>query len=114
MESVVRELLRTIDARDWDRLPEFFDPDIVYERPGYPPFEGLQRVLQFYRTERVISCGAHELGLVVSDGAHAACWGRFVGTHRDGSTISEEFADVYIMAGNRIKFRKSFFFRPAI
>ncbi len=113
-QTLIHDLFRTIDSRDFDRLPEFFTDDAVYERPGYEPFAGLARLDRFYRHERVIASGQHQLNVVVLDGPNAACWGRFVGVHKDGSPIDELFADFYRLEGDRIAHRKSFFYRPAV
>jgi ketosteroid isomerase-like protein len=113
-EAFVRTLFDIVDARDFDRLPEVFHPQVVYERPGYAPFEGLERLDRFYRHERVIACGQHRLDIVVVSDTHGVCTGRFVGTHRDGSAIDERFADVYTFQDGRIRHRTSYFFRPAV
>lgn len=113
-DNFVVELFRRIDSRDWDALPASFCDDVVYERPGYEPLEGVERVMKFYREERVIASGEHRLERVVIDGESGACWGRFVGLHRDGSAIDERFADVYTLENGRIRTRRSYFFRPAI
>lgn len=111
---LVQELFRTIDARQWDALPRFFSPEVIYERPGYEPLVGLDQVLDFYRTVRVIASGTHTLEQLVFDDECGACWGRFVGLHKNGSPIDERFADVYTLAGGRIATRRSYFFRPAV
>ena len=111
--SFVLELFRKIDARDWDALPASFCDDVVYERPGYEPLEGVARLMKFYREERVIASGEHRLERIVADGESAACWGRFVGLHRDGSAIDERFADVYTLENGRIKTRRSYVVRPS-
>lgn len=113
-DNFVLDLFRKIDSRDWDALPTSFCDEVVYERPGYEPLVGVERVMKFYREERVIASGEHRLERVVIDGASGACWGRFVGRHRDGSAIDERFADVYILENGRIRVRRSYFFRPAI
>lgn len=113
-DTIVVDLFRTIDARRWDELGTFFHPEIVYQRPGYAPIEGVERLLHFYRHERVIASGEHRLEAVVAQDGHAACWGRFVGVGRDGAPIDEAFADTYTLRDGRICARKSFFFRPAI
>ena len=112
--ALIDRLFEKVDGRDWDGLSEVFDPEASYERPGYPAFEGIDRLLRFYRDERVIACGQHHLTAVVVDGDQGACWGRFVGTHRDGSEIDESFADFYTFRDGRIHTRRSFFFRPAV
>lgn len=112
--ALVEELFRNIDARRWDALPRFFAPEVTYERPGYEPLVGLDQVLDFYRRVRVIESGTHTVEQVVFDDARGACWGRFVGTHKNGSPIDERFADVYTLAGGKIATRRSYFFRPAV
>jgi ketosteroid isomerase-like protein len=111
---LVEQLFHTIDARQWDALPRFFSPEVIYERPGYEPLIGLDQLLHFYRTVRVIASGTHTLEQLVLDDACGACWGRFVGLHKNGSSIDERFADVYTLTGGRIATRRSYFFRPAV
>ncbi len=112
--TLVHDLFSAIDARDFDRLREMCHPEIVYERPGYEAFSGMERLLRFYREERVIASGRHRLTAVLADDAFAACWGRFVGKHRDGSDLDVEFADTYEIEDGRIRRRKSFFYVPAV
>jgi len=110
----VRTMFAIIDSREWDRLERLFDKEITYERPGYQPLVGRERVTKFYREERVIASGRHSLDRIVGDAENAACWGRFVGRHNDGSEINEGFADVYGFRSGKILTRRSYFFRPAI
>lgn len=112
--DVVTTMFRYIDGRDWDELQHMFTPDVVYERPGYQPFEGLERLLKFYREERVIASGQHLLENVVVNQHGGASWGRFVGVHKNNSPIDERFADVYTFKDGKIQTRKSYFFRPAV
>lgn len=114
LESRIRELFEIIDSRQWSQLRDRFHPQIVYARPGYPAFEGIERVLHFYEFERVVASGTHSLSTIVSSEHELACAGRFVGTHRNGSPIDEEFADFYRFDGQLIIQRRSYFFRPAI
>lgn len=113
-QAFVHELFRVIDNREWDSFDQVFDPEVTYERPGYEPFVGMERLHRFYTQERVIAEGKHHLTAVVVDENHGASWGVFRGTHRNGSPIEEAFADVYTFENGRIKTRKSFFFRPAV
>jgi uncharacterized protein len=112
--SLVHDLFQAIDSRSFERLRELCHPDVTYERPGYEPFVGIDRLLKFYREERVIASGDHHLTAVVVEGANGACWGRFLGAHRDGSDIDVEFADTYQIEDGRIRRRKSFFYQPAV
>jgi ketosteroid isomerase-like protein len=87
---------------------------LLAERPGYECLVGLDQLMQFYRRVRVIASGTHLLEEIVGDDVRAACWGRFVGVHKDGSPIDERFADVYTLADGKITTRRSYFFRPAV
>jgi ketosteroid isomerase-like protein len=108
------EMFESIDASDWQSLVNFYHPNIVYERPGYAPLVGLERVLQFYREERIIAAGRHHIDGMVVERDAGACWGRLRGTLRDGSATDEQFADVYSFEDGKIRTRRSYFFRPAI
>lgn len=113
-EARIREMFRRVDDSEWDSLPRFFHEEIVYERPGYSPLVGLERVLLFYEQERVIARGTHLIDHVVIGEGVGACWGRLEGILKDGSETNERFADVYSFDGGKIVSRRSYFFRPAI
>lgn len=112
--NIILELFSAIDSSDWISLEKLFHKEIVYERPGYDPFSGLDRVMEFYQKERILASGAHLLEKVVLNGEHGACWGRFIGFKKDGSEVDERFADVYSFKEGRIRTRRSYFFRPAV
>ena len=112
--TFVHRLFEIIDGRHWDRLPEAFVAEAVYERPGYDPIDGIEALTHFYRDVRIIGSGKHHLEAVVLNETHGACWGRFIGATRDGTPIDERFADCYVFQDGRIKSRRSFFFRPAV
>jgi branched-chain amino acid aminotransferase len=113
-EQLIARLFETVDASRWENLKQFFCEEIIYERPGYAPVVGQERLEIFYSEERVIASGKHHLeGVIVNDNK-GACWGRFVGRHKNGSFLDEQFADCYTFKDGKIQTRKSFFFRPAV
>jgi ketosteroid isomerase-like protein len=112
--SLIKGMFAAIDARDWDALPVFFHSDIVYERPGYDPFVGCDRVMRFYRDERVIQRGVHTLEGIVVENGRAAAWGWIDAVHVDGAPIKHSFADIYLLDQHTIKLRRSHFFVPAV
>lgn len=112
--SLIEGMFAAIDARDWDTLPAFFHSDIVYERPGYDPFVGCDRVMRFYRDERVIARGVHTLEGTVVEKARAAAWGWIEAVHVDGTPVKHGFADIYLLDQHAIKLRRSHFFVPAV
>jgi ketosteroid isomerase-like protein len=114
MSDGLREVYRTIDACDWPALEALLHPEVVYERPGYDPLVGRERVMRFYREERIVASGRHEIiGIVREDGV-AACWGHMRGTLRDGSAAEVQFADVYSLDAGQVRTRRSYFFTPAV
>jgi ketosteroid isomerase-like protein len=112
--ETVRLLFKAIDESDWGMLRKLFHEDIVYERPGYPFLTGIDRVLEFYQHERIIADGKHHLERIIVDNQTMACWGRITGLLKDGKEVNEGFADVYECEGGKVKFRRSYFFRPAV
>ncbi|MEH1869064.1 MAG: nuclear transport factor 2 family protein [Nostoc sp.] len=112
--KLVVDLFCAVDSSGWESLAEIFHSNIIYERPGYSPFVGIERILQFYQMERVIASGKHHIEHITIDGSYGACWGRFVGISKDSSQIDELFADVYSFEKGKIKTRKTHFFRPAV
>lgn len=114
LSQLIQSLFEAIDAKDLSLLPIIFHKEIVYERPGYDPFSGIERLLKFYNEERVVLEGKHYIENIIADGRYGACWGKFVGRRKDYTEIDEKFADVYIFEEGRIRFRRTHFFRPAI
>ena len=112
--DVIRRLFAIVDARQWDDLVHVFHPDVVYERPGYDPLTGFAAIDDFYRNRRVIARGSHMVEGIAVEGSNGAAWGRFVGAKRDDTPVDERWADVYTFADNKIRTRRSHFFRPAV
>ena len=113
-KQFIRNLFEAIDTSDWKTLRNLFHPEMIYERPGYEPFDGLNRVMQFYQTERILASGQHHLENILLEGDSGVCCGRFIGFKKDGGAVDERFADVYSFADGKIRTRRSYFFRPAV
>lgn len=114
-EAAARGYYERVDAADVDGVLECFAEDAVYHRPGYEPMVGRQALTAFYRGERVIADGRHELDELLVDGRRVAVHGRFVGTLKDGSPARVGFADFFVLdQDHRIRVRHSFFDRPAV
>lgn len=114
VSTLILDLFDKVDSRKFDEMDQVFCNDITYERPGYEPLRGYERVKYFYEAERVIASGKHHLEHIVGNEDAGACWGRFVGVHKNSSPIDERFADVYTFRNGKILTRKSYFFRPAV
>jgi len=112
--ELIRNLFEAIDRKDLDFLPKIFHDEVVYERPGYDSFCGIERLLKFYKEERVVLEGKHYLEEIITNEHCGACWGHFAGRRKDYTEIDERFADIYIFERGKIKLRRTHFFRPAV
>ena len=112
--TTIRNYFDAVDANDFDRVISLFDSDIVYDRPGYDPIRGVERLRQFFTNDRVIASGKHEIEGILVDGDQVAAWGRFSGQSRSGAELNESFCDIYEMKGTRICGRRTYFFRPGV
>lgn len=111
--QLVTELLDIIDQSRWQDLSTVLAEDCVIERPGSALLVGLERIEQFYRHERPIADGHHQVDQVVGDSAAVACWGTFTGTTKDGRQIEERFAEAFVLQAGRITRRTTYLHRPA-
>lgn len=110
----LRAMFATIDAMDWEALREFFHPEIVYERPGFPPLRDLDRVLSFYYDERKIARSVHHVECTVVRDDRGAAWGRVGCLLADGTETELGFADIYHFDRDLIRLRRTHFFVPGV
>lgn len=110
----VSRLFQAIDGCDWDALEAMLDPSVVYERPGYAPFEGAAALLHFYRHTRIIASGRHDVHGVLEDGDMLTNFGCFEGVSHDGGLLDVSFCDVCWLNGDLLRRRRTFFFVPAV
>jgi len=94
-EAAVRAYYEYVDEEAYEDLFALFAEDVVYERPGQPPIEGLVDFEAFYREGRPLENGSHELHAIVVDGDTAAVRGTFTG-EQDGEPVSFGFADFHV------------------
>lgn len=110
---LVTELFDIIDHKRWHDLPTVLTEDCVIERPGSPVLEGRERIERFYRHERPIARGRHQIERVLGDAASAACWGTFSGTTEEGQQIQARFAEAFVLRDGRIARRTTYLHQPA-
>jgi ketosteroid isomerase-like protein len=113
-KDVILAYFRAVDERDFSKFVDIFHQEVVYERPGYATLAGLNALIAFYRYERILSSGCHTIEEVVVEEERGACWGRFIGTTKDGKSVDERFADVFTFQDGRIKTRVTFFYKPSV
>lgn len=92
--DLVRSYYEAIDARDYEQLLSCFDGDVVYDRPGQDAIEGIDDLEAFYREQRPLAAGSHEVHSLVVDGATVAVRGSFAGRQGD-RRVEFGFADFF-------------------
>ncbi|GGL49630.1 hypothetical protein GCM10010983_53790 [Caulobacter rhizosphaerae] len=111
-EKFIAEFFRQIDSANWDDLKNLVSDGVVYERPGYRPFVGVDEFMRFYREERNVNSGRHVIDRIFERGKDWVCIGSFRGKSKAGDDLSAEFVDIYTMSSELILRRKTFFFAP--
>ncbi|MET7309340.1 nuclear transport factor 2 family protein [Streptomyces sp. NPDC005571] len=109
LSTVVSDYYRNIDQGDVAAALACFAEDAVYRRPGYSEFVGLPAINEFYRADRVISAGQHDLESVVEDAETVAVRGSFTGTSHDGDPLEVRFADFWRFSGRVVVERNTYF-----
>lgn len=108
------QLFMAIDGRDWHALEVMLDPAVTYERPGYAPLIGMERVMQFYRHERIIQSGRHEIKGMIEGHDGLSYFGRFRGKSKTGAPLDVSFCDFCSFKDDLLHHRRTFFYVPAI
>ncbi|MFC3478471.1 nuclear transport factor 2 family protein [Halobacterium litoreum] len=102
-----------VDDGRVDDLLALFADDVVYERPGQSPIEGKAELAEFYREDRPLTDGTHEIETVAVDGDRAAVRGTFEGK-QDGDPVTFGFADFHTFEDGDIAERHTFTDRDAV
>jgi ketosteroid isomerase-like protein len=110
----IRKMFASIDAMDWATLQDLLHPEVVYERPGFEPLVGSERVMRFYRVERAITRSTHHIEGVVTDDGRGAAWGKADCELADGRWTTIGFAEIYHLANGLIRLRRTHFYVPAV
>lgn len=103
------KLFAAIDGNRWDDLQSMLAPDVVYERPGYPPIKGISEIMNFYRAVRNVVDGTHDLDVITERNDRIFCHGRFTGRNKSYQLIEVDFCDFYSLSSGLLSFRKTFF-----
>ena len=94
LRETVHSYYERVDDGDYDGLLALFASDIVYERPGQGSIDGIDALERFYRDDRPLSEGEHDVLTVAVDGDTAAVRGTFSGRQGD-ERVSFGFADFH-------------------
>lgn len=99
-ERVVRSYYEYVDEGDYETMFDLFADDITYERPGQGAIEGTEAFRRFYREERPLADGDHELHDIVVGDDTVAVRGTFCG-RQDGQQVELGFADLHVFNDER-------------
>jgi ketosteroid isomerase-like protein len=94
VEETIRSYYEYVDSEAYEELFSLFADDIVYERPGSEPLEGIDEFQEFYLEHRPIGESSHSIDGIYVDEDTAVVRGTFEGT-LDGDPVSFGFADVH-------------------
>ncbi|MFI1018583.1 nuclear transport factor 2 family protein [Streptomyces sp. NPDC020965] len=115
LSNLVHEYYSRVDAGDFQGLLDLFAADAIYRRPGYEPMQGKKSLESFYRGERVIERGRHEVVSVVAQSPRIAVTGSFSGQLKDGSQVYLDFADFFTVGADGLfSRRETFFYAPLV
>jgi len=116
LKQKILQMFKHIDSSDWAKLQEHFHTDVEYRRPGYEAIRGLEELLDFYASKRIIKSGEHRLESIFygPSGSSLSVTGSFKGADRQGQPLSVRFCDVYVFENDKIIERETFFSAPAV
>jgi ketosteroid isomerase-like protein len=92
--DAVRAYYEYVDAGEYDALLSLFASDVTYDRPGQDSIDGRDALARFYREDRPLTDGAHDVTSLLVDGDEVAVRGRFEG-RQDGDRVAFGFADFH-------------------
>lgn len=104
-----------LDTGDMEAVLEFFGGDVLYMRPGYERFVGIERLREYYHDSRKLGEGRHVVRAILVDGQRAAAHGTWEGQLKDGSRATQGFGAFFTFDANgRITEHTTYFFTPAV
>lgn len=110
----VRTLFKAVDDKDWPTMVDYYNPRAVYHRPGYDPFIGITKILDYYKNLRLLGSGNHTIEGIISQGSQVAYWGEFLGYSRSGEPVDVQFMDRCLLDAGKILYRTTYFFTPHV
>ncbi len=115
MKDLVLRYYEAVDNNDVAALLDLFEPDAVYERPGYDPLVGRAALEAFYTGVRLIESGRHGITQLVCSDGKVAVQGTFEGRLRDASEVSLRFSDFFEEGtSGRFARRTTYFFAKMV
>jgi ketosteroid isomerase-like protein len=113
LSAIVAAYYQDIDRQDVDAALACFTSDAVYRRPGYEALTGIDAIANFYRSQRVIGRGRHDIESIVEGVAEVAVRGSFRGESRAGDALAVRFADFWCFSDERRVVERNTYFDAA-
>ena len=113
-KTAVLSLFKAIDNLGWSDVEQYFHENVRYERPGYEPIVGREKLMHFYREVRIIKEGRHHINSILVEEELAMCQGLFVGSSKKCEPLNVRFVDWYRFDGPIIVARCTYFFSPSV
>lgn len=107
--AVVNRYYQCVDQELIGELLDLFADDVEYARQGTGLIRGKIALRRFYRHDRIIASGAHEIECVLAEGAWVAVRGVFSGVLRSGESVQVPFTDWHRITQGLIDRRESYF-----
>ncbi len=115
LRRAVQGYYDALDAGDTERVLDYFSGDVLYRRPGYDRFVGIERLREYYESARKLARGRHAVRAILVDGHSVAAHGEWEGDLKDGGRTSMGFAAIFAFDGHgRISEHTTYFFTPAV
>lgn len=115
LRQAVQGYYDALDNGDMEAVLEFFGGDVLYQRPGYERFIGIDRLREYYNDSRKLGEGRHVVRAILVDGGRAAAHGTWEGQLKDGSRATQGFGAFFTFdTNNRIAEHTTYFFTPAV
>lgn len=104
-----------LDAGDTEAVLDFFSGDVLYMRPGYDRFVGMDKLREYYENSRKLGQGRHILRTIIVEGQQAAAHGTWEGETKDGSRVTQGFAALFAFGTHdRITEHTTYFYTAAV
>ena len=107
--NIVARYYKLIDRNAVDELLALFHEEVRYDRVGTPPINGHRALERFYRCERGIESGRHQVDALLSNNEWVVARGSFVGRLRSGEEVDIDWTDWHHFRDGLIDYRQSLF-----
>ncbi len=115
LRRAVQGYYDALDAADMDAVLDFFSGDVLYRRPGYERFVGIEKLREYYEKSRKLAAGRHHVRAILVEDHDVAAHGEWEGDLKDGGRASMGFAAIFAFdTHGRIREHTTYFFTPAV